>query len=306
LDVLPFHLLVEKLTHRAATRLATLPQSHPLEMHVTQAVNRYVKHHHALLHEILHAFRIHPAEYESIKPCTRGLKHMHTFTTHIPGSKEEAKLEAVADRSEVSVFSDRSGHEGGIGALAVLYRGRAEKRMLRKFMGSEETHTVFEAEVLGLSLAMEMLKGETLVQSLTIGVNSQAVMWATWHRSTTPGQYLIEMFHRQITAIQGKHPGIEITLRWTPGHAGIPGNERADEEAKWVAKGQSSAQSRLPAACRNKLPLSQSAAHQTHRKRVNEKVKKWFKSSPRCQRLQGIDPTMPSPRFMKDTQGLEH
>jgi len=50
----------------------------------------------------------------------------------IPGSKEEAKLEAVADRSEVSVFSDGSGHEGGIGVVAVLYRGRTEKFPLRK------------------------------------------------------------------------------------------------------------------------------------------------------------------------------
>ena len=33
-NVLPFHLLVEKLTYRAASRLVTLPQSHPLERHV--------------------------------------------------------------------------------------------------------------------------------------------------------------------------------------------------------------------------------------------------------------------------------
>jgi len=122
-DVLPFHLLVEKLMHRAATRLATLPQSHSLETHVAWAANRYVKHHHAPLHELLHTFRIHPAKYESIKPCTRGPKHMHTFATCIPGSKEEAKLEVVADRSKVSVFSDGSRHEGGVGAAAVLYRG---------------------------------------------------------------------------------------------------------------------------------------------------------------------------------------
>jgi len=38
----------------------------------------------------------------------------------IPGSKEEAKLEVVGDRNEVSVFSDGSGHEGGISVVAVL------------------------------------------------------------------------------------------------------------------------------------------------------------------------------------------
>ena len=44
-DMLPFHLLVKKLTYRAATWMVTLPQSHPLERHVTQAVNRYIKLH---------------------------------------------------------------------------------------------------------------------------------------------------------------------------------------------------------------------------------------------------------------------
>jgi len=97
----------------------------------------------------------------------------------------------VADRSEVLVFSDGSGHEGGVGAVAMLYRGRVEKCVLRKFMGSEETHMVFEAELLGLSSATEMLKGETLVWSLTIGVDSQAAMWATRHRRATLGKYFI-------------------------------------------------------------------------------------------------------------------
>src|SRR5882724_561888 len=136
---------------------------------------------------------------------------MCTFTTRIPGSKEEAKLEVVADRSEVSVFSDGSGHEGGVRAVAVLYRGGSEKHMLRKFLGSEEIHTMFKAELLGLSLAAEMLKGETLVWSLTIGVNSHAMMWATRHRRAIPGQYPVEVFHEQIAAVQGKHPGIKIT-----------------------------------------------------------------------------------------------
>jgi len=42
-DLLPFHLLVEKLTHCAAMHLVTLPDSHPLVMHVQKAAGRYVK-----------------------------------------------------------------------------------------------------------------------------------------------------------------------------------------------------------------------------------------------------------------------
>jgi len=69
-DVLPFHMLVEKLTHRAMTRMVTLPWSHPLEKHVTQAANRYVKSHWVLLHEVMHTFKIH-------LPTSSQLSHVH-------------------------------------------------------------------------------------------------------------------------------------------------------------------------------------------------------------------------------------
>ena len=51
-------------------------------------------------------------------------------------------MAVAADRSEVSVFSDGSGHEGGIRMVAVLYRGVEEKQLIRKFMGSEERHGI--------------------------------------------------------------------------------------------------------------------------------------------------------------------
>jgi len=68
----------------------------------------------------MHTFNIRPAKFESITLCAGGPKDTNTFTVCIPDSREEAKLAAVADRSEVSVFSDGSGYEGGIGAAAVL------------------------------------------------------------------------------------------------------------------------------------------------------------------------------------------
>ena len=60
MDVMPFHLLVEKLMYRAATRLATLPSCHPLAKHTVHVVNRYVRQHRAPLHKILHALEFTP------------------------------------------------------------------------------------------------------------------------------------------------------------------------------------------------------------------------------------------------------
>jgi len=254
----------------------------------------------------MHAFNDCPTDFESIKPCTGGPKDTHTFMVCILDSKEEAKLVVAANRSEVSVFLDGSGHEGGIGAVAVLYRGGEEKCSLRKFLGSKERHTVFEAEFLSLLLAVEMVKDERQVWSLTISIDSQAAMHTTGNRRAILGQHLVEAFHEQVTAVQSKHPGIEMRMRWMPGHEGIPGNERADEEAKRVAKGESSEQCRLPMVCSGELPVSRLAACQSHRKRISVKTEEQFKLSPRCQRLWLIDPSMPSLRFRRDTQGLEH
>jgi len=76
------------------------------------------------------------------------------------------------------------------------------------------------------------------------------------HRRGTLGQYLADAIHEQLAAIQFMHPGIEIKLKWTLGHEGIMGNEQADEEAKQVARGKSSAQQELHKLCRQDLPLS--------------------------------------------------
>jgi len=91
---------------------------------------------------------------------------------------------------------------------------------------------MFKAELLGLSLAAELLRGESQVQSLTIGVDSQAMIHVTGHGRAILGKYLVEAFHKEIMAVWTIHPSIKIKLRWTTGHTGIPGNVWADEEAK--------------------------------------------------------------------------
>jgi len=197
---MPFHILVEKLTHRATTRLATLPNYHPLVKHTVCMANRYVKQHRVPLHKILHAFKIHPNNFESIRP---GWKRNSpaSFATSIPATKEEAITEAAVDRSEVLVFSDGSGQGGEIGSATILFRGGVEKWVVRKYMGTEEKHTVYEAGLVRLSLAAELLKQEWHVQTLTIRADSQAAIQAIGHGRAVPGQYLVNMFHQQVVAI---------------------------------------------------------------------------------------------------------
>ena len=76
-------------------------------------------------------------------------------------------------------------------------------------MGSEDRHMVFKAELLRMSMAAELIKNERQIRTLTLGINSQAMLCAIRNRRATPGQYLVEFFHEQIEAVQRKHPGIE-------------------------------------------------------------------------------------------------
>jgi len=48
---------------------------------------------------------------------------------------------------------DGSGVDRAIGVAMVLYRDRVEKKTLKKHLGSEDHHTIFEEEVVSLLLA---------------------------------------------------------------------------------------------------------------------------------------------------------
>src|SRR5882724_6204721 len=90
-DLLPFHLLVEQVTHQAATWLTMLP-THPLAKHMQRATGRYVKHHRAPAHEILHNFNILPADFEKLRPIRCDLEMgAQTQDAHIWVQRESSR-----------------------------------------------------------------------------------------------------------------------------------------------------------------------------------------------------------------------
>ncbi|KAF8750374.1 Reverse transcriptase (RNA-dependent DNA polymerase) [Rhizoctonia solani] len=72
--------------------------------------------------------------------------------------------EAIADESTlkptVKIFSDGSMVGGNVGAAAVLIREGKEEVVARKYVGSDREHEVYEAEVVGLILGLELLARE--------------------------------------------------------------------------------------------------------------------------------------------------
>jgi len=122
----PFPLLIEKIVFQATSRLVTLPKSHPLEQHIRRAATRYISHHRSPAHEMLHAFRICPIDFETIVPCKHRPKWAPSFPIRVPAFKEAALEEMTSIHSEVIMYSDGSGLNRQIGAATVLYKGETE------------------------------------------------------------------------------------------------------------------------------------------------------------------------------------
>jgi len=83
-------------------------------------------------------------------------------------------------------------------------------------------------------------------------------------------------------------------IRWTAGHIGIAGNEKADREAKRAAAGQSSEPKTLPKYLRKKLKTSVSALRQANNKERNKTWKKEWQASKRYKRFPAKDISSPA------------
>ena len=74
-----------------------------------------------LLHEMMHTLKLKPDLTEKISTMRQGPKRKPNLTLHITESKEKVK-EEEAEQSRVKGYTDSSGYEGWVGAVAVLYQ----------------------------------------------------------------------------------------------------------------------------------------------------------------------------------------
>jgi ribonuclease HI len=128
--------------------------------------------------------------------------------------------------------------------------------------------------------------GQQLTHRTILGMDNQAVIKALKNQKSHAGQYILDTIHDlaeklsikqdqliscvemlQVTEARGKWSGrkcgiIDLQVHWVPGHCGFKPNEKADEEAKKAAEGNSSNAKLLPPLLCKYLPLSSSAFHQ--------------------------------------------
>ena len=155
--VLPIDLLLHRICHGAMLHLASLPASHPLHRPIITCAKWYIKTHCSPLHELAHIFEVTPQEIKMVSPPACSPSHHSRCALIIPTLVEESADHASCCTAELKLYSDGSGTEGGAGAAAALYKVGQESRVLTYCLGMLEDHTTFEAEAIGLSLALHMI-----------------------------------------------------------------------------------------------------------------------------------------------------
>lgn len=129
---------------------------------------------------------------------------MIPYRTAIATTREQAIEDHDGIRDEIRIYSDGSGIDNNIGAAAILLRtGQAQLKMLRYHPGTAEEHTVHEAEVIGLTLAAQLLSmEEDITYPVSIFVDNQATIKSGEVLSMKSGHYLIDYFHSMITDLK--------------------------------------------------------------------------------------------------------
>ena len=302
--LLPAVLMVEKWCSQAAIRLASIPPEHPLYIPVRSSKTKYVKRHRTPLHTLFAQVEYDPRRIEKIPTKPRNPANIGKlpFSISIPTSKEASVTEDRNASETVKIYSDGSAHDGKVGAAATLTRPEQHPRTLHFFLSPETEHTVHEAELVGTILALHLINTEKRRRvSFAIGTDNQAALKVYDTSMRKPAHYAareaLRLGNKLRKDIRSKN--FSLTLRWTAGHVGIPGNELADREAKRAAEGLQSDKSMLPVILRRKLTINPSAVKRSRTSEIKQTwVKKW-RSSDKGLSVARIDKNTPSAHFLR-------
>ncbi|CAG7850839.1 SubName: Full=Uncharacterized protein {ECO:0000313/EMBL:CCA73447.1} [Serendipita indica DSM 11827] len=304
INLLPIEVSLGLACRKAAARLASLPNTHPLSKFVKQMWKGKVQRHNTPLHYLFHTAGIDVASMEKIDPSLKNPNLAYPFKLTIDKSRELAiERDKEISTQDVAIYTDGSGMEGMISAAAVLYRNGRRVKTVRCLLGTNTQHTVHEGELVGIALGIHLAKSiPAKVAKVNISLDNQAAIQSITHLGANAGQHVVARISSKDQLSVQRALRIEFT--WVPGHEGVQGNEAADEEAKKAITEGASGLSEHPKWLRKPLPSNLSAAKQECKRLAKEEARELWSNSKQFNRMSKIDETMPSGRYLKLTDKL--
>ena len=197
--------------------------------------------------------------------------------------------------------------------------------MLCYYLGTEQEHTVYEAEGVGLVMGLHLLSSlnSRFTHPTILGSDSQVVIRALDNQQVHPSQYIIDSIHQWAENLHRKQDGIinhtdgesaiaegkewigwpkgviDLQIHWVLGHVDFAPNKKANEEAKRAVQEHSSKAKYFPKLLRKLLPLSISVLWQSNICKIKKRWECRWKSSPREDTLKSIDNTTLSKKYLR-------
>ena len=80
----------------------------------------------------------------------------------------------------INIFSDSS-YIGQVGITVIPYKSRIEETCVRLYIGIEDKHTVFEAELAGVAICTKLLN-QVIGRNHKIGLDNRVAIWTSGKR----------------------------------------------------------------------------------------------------------------------------
>lgn len=306
--ILPLHLRLKQRGQDVVVRLCTLPPGHPLAKvaeRVKQRVKRKGTHSSSALIQTMRSMERDGLDsLETIDPTPLAPWSQSAFAST---AIEHDKIQALEDIEEVMktpqkvIFTDASSNDSGVGAAVVMLDpDHGHQQTAQIGLGSAADWTVHTAELVAIHQATEMIKAITVepsqvhdgARAFTIITDSQSAIRAITCPSSGSGQHIVRRILQQVGSLR-EHK-VQIHLLWTPAHAGVEGNEMADQLAKQAASLKTQHDYHRPVSTyRGTL----------HRKIVDEWRHEWH-TSQKGKHLKKIDDGFPARRALRAYSSL--
>ena len=108
--------------------------------------------------------------------------------------------------------------------------------MKREYLGTEDTHNVYAAELKAIQMAISVFERKIDEHpNIYIFTDNQSAIQTIESPKRQSGQYIIKGILDIIDRIYAIKPTCNIHIEWMPGHENVEGNEQADQAAKEAA-----------------------------------------------------------------------
>ncbi|KAI1783628.1 reverse transcriptase (RNA-dependent DNA polymerase)-domain-containing protein [Ganoderma leucocontextum] len=301
----PVELRLNEAVYGAASRLATLPPSHPSSPPSVVAPPGTLGSTVPTFTSSSTPFLTFDTWKLSMRPSSMGCQIAPSSCSSVSQRHSASSCAAEVRKFHDLCVAAHSSEDGAMGAAAVTLTKDGTYVSCRAYLGPTARRQQHDGALAALALGVQVIADSPRVTRASILVADRAAARALLSARAQPGQHLVRLFLQQVDALQRKRRSLRIRIVWAPGQQeDFTAGAMAQEDALLAAHGQSSD---LPRSLEPllDLPASRPALLKQFSAQTLADWKVLWESSAQGQRLvRHIDDSAPGGNGSKRYRGL--